>query len=76
MDYNNGSSRSSQTRKVCESHVIAYGTRYARTSFPTVVNRYRVPSMNLRREKVGPLIGHSAITIVESAAARIPCRHV
>lgn len=41
-------------------------------------NRYRVASMNLHREKVGPLIGHLAITIVElsAAAAWIPCRHV
>lgn len=54
--------------------MIAYGTRYARV-FSNGRNRYRVPSMNLRWEKVGPLIGHTAITIVESAAAQIPYRH-
>ena len=36
-------------------------------SFP-VANRYRVASMNLHWEKVGPLIGHATITIIESAA--------
>lgn len=75
MDYSNGSSLVYHELGRNASRT-AYGTRYARTSFPTVLNRYRMPSMNSRREKVDPLIGHSAITIVESAAARIPCRRV